>query len=361
MSIAEIEILQPNDFHHHFRDGDVLEDTVRIASESFYHVIAMPNLNPPITDIDKARAYHERISKHIPHRSNMNVLMTIYLTDFTTVEDIINAKNSGLVFGAKLYPSGATTNSQNGVSCVEKIHDTLEAMQTVGLPLLVHGEVTDKNVDIFDREQVFIDTILRPLIARFPRLKVVMEHITTKHAVEFVLSCNDNVAATITAHHLLYNRNDLFQGGICPHMYCLPILKREEHRVALVNAATSGNPKFFLGTDSAPHAIHMKESSCGCAGIFTSHAAIELCAEAFDSVSRLERLEKFSSVFGCDFYGLPYSDKTLKLKKESWTVPDMYRFGLSYVKPLRAGMKVEWKIYKNLQKFIKIYKKIIKN
>ena len=343
MSILEIDILQPNDFHHHFRDGDVLKDTVRIASDSFRYVVAMPNLVPPVVTVNDATDYSQRIAECIPLTSNMEVLMTIYLTDATTAEQIVEAKASGIVFGAKLYPSGATTNSQSGVTSIENIAHALAAMENVGLPLLVHGQVTDQSVDIFDREKVFIETVLRQIVARFPRLRIVMEHITTYHAVDFVLGCDNNVAATITAHHLLYNRNALFQGGICPHMYCLPVLKREEHRLALLDAATSGNPKFFLGTDSAPHARHMKESSCGCAGIFTSHAAVELCAEAFESVGKLYRLEGFCSIFGCDFYGLPRCDTVVRLKKETWTVPDAYRFGVAVVRPLRAGMPVYWK------------------
>jgi len=345
MEYDEINILQPNDFHHHFRDGQILKDTVMIASQTFNYVIAMPNLNPPINNFHKAKDYFDRIIRNIPSYSNMKVLMTIYLTDETTPNDIIEAKNSGYIFGAKLYPSGATTNSQHGVTSISKIINSLKTMEIYKLPLLIHGETTDPAVDIFDREHVYIDTILRPLIHLFPRLKIILEHITTKYAVDFVKNCNDNIAATITAHHLLYNRNDLFQGGICTHMYCLPILKREEHRVALVDAATSGNPKFFLGTDSAPHAIHMKESSCGCAGIFTSHAAVELCAEAFDSVNKLSNLENFCSIFGCKFYGLPLSEKKVKFKKESWIVPNEYKLGDVYVKPLRAGQKINWKKY----------------
>lgn len=275
--------------------------------------------------------------------NDFKILMTLYITDNTTKEDIIKAKESNIVYGCKLYPAGATTNSELGVTKIDNIKEVLQVMSDVNLPLLVHGEVTDINVDIFDKEKEFIETILKPLIIEFPSLKIVMEHITTAEAVQFVAECGDNVAATITAHHLLYNRNDIFKGGISPHMYCLPILKREKHRQALLLAATSGNRKFFLGTDSAPHAIHTKETTCGCAGIFTGHAPLELYAEAFDSAGALDKLEAFSSIFGAEFYGLPVSTRKIRLIRESWLCPESFSFGSSVVKPLRAGERIQWK------------------
>lgn len=339
-----IELLQPNDFHHHFRDGDVLPDVVRIASQSFGKIVVMPNTIPPITNVKQAIKYKKRIEKHIPHcNTPVELLMTIYLTDNTSKQDILDAVDSGIIIGAKLYPAGATTNSSHGVTNIENILYVLEIMEEFGLPLLVHSEVTDPDVDIFEREKVFIDRYLVPITESYPDLKIVMEHITTIEAIKFVVNASKNVAATITAHHLLYNRNALFKNGVCPHMYCLPILKRETHRAALLEAATSGSPKFFLGTDSAPHAIDNKESSCGCAGIFTSHAAVELCAEAFDSVNKLDQLENFVSIFGCLFYNLPMSTRKIKLIRESWTVPNTYNYGSSVLKPLRAGEQVLWK------------------
>lgn len=275
--------------------------------------------------------------------TDFKVLMTLYITDHTSSEEIIRAKESNIVYACKLYPAGATTNSEFGVTKIENIKDVLHTMSEVGLPLLVHGEVTDINVDVFDREKEFIESILKPLIIEFPTLKIVMEHITTAEAVQFVAECGENVAATITAHHLLYNRNDIFKGGISPHMYCLPILKREKHRQALLLAATSGNRKFFLGTDSAPHAIHTKESTCGCAGIFTGHAPLELYAEAFDSAGALDKLEGFASIFGAEFYGLPVTTKKMRLIRESWLCPESYTFGSSEVKPLRANQMIRWK------------------
>jgi dihydroorotase len=270
--------------------------------------------------------------------------MTLYLTDKTTPTDIKSAKASGFVFACKLYPAGATTNSEYGVTSMDIIKPVLECMAEENLPLLVHGEVTDPSVDVFDREAAYIETVLKPLIAAVPTLRIVMEHITTQEAAEFVASAPPTIFATITAHHLLYNRTDIFQGGINPHMYCLPILKREKHRQALIAAAVSGNPKFFIGTDSAPHALHTKETSCGCAGIFTGHATIELYAEAFESAGALDKLEGFTSIFGAQFYGLPLSCKTISLKKEAWTVPESYSFGSSVVRPLRAGQTIAWKV-----------------
>lgn len=304
----------------------------------------MPNTTPPIRNLEDATAYKERIVRHLPASSDFKVLMTIYLTDNTTPEEISMAKASGIVYAAKLYPKGATTNSALGVTKLDKIDACLVKMAEVGMPLLVHGEVTDPDVDIFDREAVFIERLLGPLVARHPCLKVVMEHITTEQAVQFVLNSPPNVAATITAHHLLYNRNALFKGGICPHFYCLPILKRERHRLALVKAATTGGNKFFLGTDSAPHAVGAKESACGCAGVFTAHAAVELYAEIFDKEGCLDVLEAFCSHNGADFYGLPRNTRRLTLKRESWTVPQVYTFGEKTVQPLRAGEEIKWTI-----------------
>ena len=346
--MQEIEIILPNDFHHHFRDGEVLQHIVPFAAERFGNVIAMPNIKPPIKNYLDAELYYKRLSKYIPNDSKLNILMTLYLTDKTKPEDIILAKNSQIVYACKLYPAGATTNSEYGVTNILNIKDTLKTMELLNMPLLVHGEVTDTDIDIFDREKVFIETKLKPLIKELPKLKIVMEHITTKYAVDFVLSCDDNVAATITAHHMLYNRNELFKSGICPHMYCLPILKREEHREALVSAATSGSDKFFLGTDSAPHTVESKESSCGCAGIFTGHAAIELYAEIFDKVDKLDILEKFASLNGSNFYEIPLNKQKIVLKKEKWLVPETYDFGNSKVRPLRANEYIEWKISKKI-------------
>mmetsp|Transcript_7920 Transcript_7920/g.11838 ORF Transcript_7920/g.11838 Transcript_7920/m.11838 type:complete len:370 (+) Transcript_7920:22-1131(+) len=367
----EISILQPDDFHHHFRDGkDVLRDVTTAVFKSlhsvenvrFGRVLAMPNLKPPVRNLKEAISYKERILSNIPPellRNYTDILMTLYLTDSTTPEDIIAAKQSGIVYAAKLYPAGATTNSELGVTVISNISSVLQAMSDVGMPLLVHGEVVDKDVDIFDREKVFIDSILRPIVLSYPFLKIVMEHITTEEAVNFIFECSLprvqqgqqlSVAATITAHHLLYNRNDLFKGGVCPHMYCLPVLKRERHRQALLRAATSGQPFFFIGTDSAPHSVSAKESSCGCAGIFNAHAAVELYAEAFASVQSLDKLEGFTSVFGQQFYGLKVHSHRILLKQESWLVPETFAFGKSNegtkvtVRPLRAGEEVLWKI-----------------
>ncbi len=342
--MSEIEIIIPDDFHHHFRDGETLKDVVKHISYRFGRAIAMPNTKPPIRTTEEAISYKKRITNYIPKDSNLNVLMTIYLTDYTTPEELVRAKESGIVYACKLYPAGATTNSEYGVTDISNIQSCLKTMSDIGMPLLVHGEVTDPEIDIFDREKVFINRILKPLIKKFPKLKIVMEHITTKDAVDFVKSMGSNIAATITAHHLLYNRNELFKGGICPHYYCLPILKRERHRRALIEAATSGSNKFFLGTDSAPHTISSKESACGCAGIFTGHAGIELYAEAFDKEGKLDMLEGFASKYGAAFYGLEYNKEKIKLKRESWTVPLTYTFGSSLLRPLRAGENIMWKI-----------------
>lgn len=340
----QITITRPDDWHLHLRDGGALQAVASDTAKQFGRAIIMPNLLPPITTTKLAIAYRERILQALPADSHFQPLMTLYLTDNTSAEEIEKAKSSGIVHGVKLYPAGATTNSDSGVTSLEKCETALAAMQAVGLPLLVHAEVTDEDVDVFDRERVFIDRHMKPLITQYPNLRVVFEHITTKDAADFVASADERVAATITAHHLLMNRNDMFKGGIRPHHYCLPILKREEHRQALIKAATSGNPKFFLGTDSAPHAKHAKESSCGCAGVYTAHAAIELYAEAFDVAGALGRLEGFSSFNGPDFYGLPRNSDTITLTKERWDVPNSYPYDGNVLIPLRAGQTIDWKM-----------------
>ncbi len=338
-----IEIIQPDDWHVHLRDGDVLKNTVADISRYVGRAIVMPNLVPPVTNAALAKSYHERIMAQSPS-VHFQPLMTLYLTDKTTAQDIIEAKDSGYVYAAKLYPAGATTNSSSGVTDVANLTEVFSAMQSVDMPLLVHGEVTDAEIDIFDREQMFIDTILVPLVANYPNLKIVLEHITTKNAVDFVTSAGDNVAATITAHHLLYNRNDMLVGGIRPHLFCLPILKRNTHQQALIEAATSGDKKFFLGTDSAPHPKHAKESSCGCAGSYTAHAAIELYAEVFEQANALDKLEAFASLNGPKFYQLPINTDTITLVKSAWQVPDTMAFGDERVVPVRAGEDVLWQV-----------------
>jgi dihydroorotase len=304
----------------------------------------MPNLRPAVRTTAQALDYRERILGEVPDGSSFEPLMTLYLTDDTPPEEISRAKLSGRVFGVKLYPAGATTHSDEGVTRLSRCFHALEKMQEFGVPLLVHGESTDPAIDVFDREQVFLEEVLGPLLERFPRLKVVLEHITTREAAQYVEVTGPNVAATITAHHLLLNRNALFLGGIRPHHYCLPVLKREVHREALVEAATSGNPKFFLGTDSAPHARNTKEAACGCAGIYTAHAALELYAAAFEEAGALDKLEGFASVFGAQFYGLPLNEGTLTLVREEWRVPERLRFGKDELVPLRAGETIPWKL-----------------
>jgi dihydroorotase len=340
----QITLTRPDDWHLHLRDGEVLKAVLPDTAKQFGRAIVMPNLRPPVTTTQLATEYHERILQALPVGASFKPLMTLYLTDNTSAEDIKQAKASGLVYGVKLYPAGATTNSDSGVTSIEKCADALSTMQAVGMPLLVHAEVTDADVDVFDREKVFIDRHMKPLIANYPDLKVVFEHITTKDAAEFVASAGPNVAATITAHHLLMNRNDIFKGGIRPHHYCLPILKREEHRQVLVNAATSGSTKFFLGTDSAPHVKAAKETACGCAGMYTAHAAIELYAEAFEAVGALDQLEGFASFHGADFYGLPRNTEQITLVKESWEVPSSYPCAGDALVPLRAGQTITWKV-----------------
>ena len=342
-ALQKLTITRPDDWHVHLRDGDVLKDTVRDSSRYMGRAIVMPNLVPPVTTIELAEAYQQRIMDADP-KSSFTPLMTLYLTDNTTAEDIKKAKASGLVYAAKLYPAGATTNSDSGVTSTDNIADALKAMQEVGMPLLMHGEVTHDHIDIFDREAEFLETVLRPLIAQYPDLKIVLEHITTQQAAEFVEQANENLAATITAHHLLFNRNHMLVGGIKPHFYCLPILKRNTHQQALVKAATSGSAKFFLGTDSAPHTIANKESGCGCAGSYTAFAAIELYAEAFEQEDALDKLEGFASFNGPDFYNLPRNTDTITLQKESWEVPKSMTFGNDVLKPIKAGEEINWKV-----------------
>lgn len=341
--VDSLTITRPDDWHVHLRDGVQLKDTVRDISRYMGRAIIMPNLVPPATCTDTALAYRARILAAQP-QGNFQPLMVLYLTDKTTPEEIKKAKASGHIVAAKLYPAGATTNSDSGVTDIEKVFPALAAMQEVGMLLLIHGEVTDSSIDIFDREKVFIDTKLAKIVDSFPTLKIVLEHITTKDAVEFVQKAPDNVAATITAHHLLYNRNHMLAGGIRPHYYCLPILKRNIHQQALIEAATSGNKKFFLGTDSAPHAKDKKEAACGCAGAYTAHAALELYAEAFEEAGALNKLEGFASHFGPDFYDLPRNTDTVTLKRESWTTPQSFPLGDDQVVPIKAGAQVDWKV-----------------
>lgn len=341
--MTTISIIRPDDWHVHLRDGEALNTTVPDISRYFGRAIVMPNLVPPVTNAELAQEYYQRIMANST-QAHFNPLMVIYLTDSTTVEDIEQAKASGIVYAAKLYPAGATTNSSSGVTQIENIYPVLEAMQKVGMPLLIHGEVTTADIDIFDREHIFIETILTPLVAKFTQLKIVLEHITTKQAVDFVKSAGNNVAATITVHHLLYNRNDMLVGGIRPHYFCLPILKRNIHQQALIEAATSGNSKFFLGTDSAPHPQHAKESACGCAGAYTAHAAIELYAEVFEQENALDMLEAFASINGPTFYELPVNTDTITLAKKSWSVPETMAFGNDKVVPVRANESIAWQV-----------------
>ncbi len=341
---TQITITQPDDWHLHLRDGAALKSVVADTAKYFRRAIVMPNLKPPITTTALAIAYRERIMQALPAGVSFEPLMTLYLTDNTSAEEIRKAKDSGLIHAVKLYPAGATTNSDSGVTSLDKCSAAIAAMQEVGLPLLTHGEVTDADVDVFDREKVFIDRHMQPLIARYPDLRVVFEHITTKDAAEFVASAGGNVAATITVHHLLMNRNDMFKGGMRPHHYCLPVLKRETHRKALVEAAISGSAKFFLGTDSAPHPKKAKESDCGCAGMYTAHAAIELYAEVFEDAHALDKLEGFASFYGPDFYGLPRNTDTITLVKKSWQVPESYPYDGDVLVPLRAGQEVHWQV-----------------
>jgi len=339
--MQKLTLIRPDDWHLHLRDGDMLAAVLPDTARQFARAIAMPNLKPPVRTLADAQAYRARILAALPQGMQFEPLMTLYLTDNTDPEEVAHAYASGIVRAVKYYPAGATTNSDSGVTDIRKVDAVLEVMQEIGMPLLLHGEVTDPAIDVFDREAVFIERILAPLLQRLPRLKVVLEHITTRQAAEFVAAAPANVGATITAHHLLYNRNAMFQGGIRPHYYCLPVLKRETHRQALIAAATSGNPKFFLGTDSAPHAKGAKETACGCAGIYTAHAALELYAEAFDQAGALDKLEAFASFYGPDFYGLPRNTEQVTLLRETTPVSTDHPAGIV---PMRAGETLAWRL-----------------
>jgi dihydroorotase len=343
--VTELTLTRPDDWHVHLRDGAALQHTCADMARYFGRVIVMPNLTPPATTVAEAGEYRDRIlaaMSGLPRA--FEPLMALYLTDRTSSTDIHDAAASDFVHAVKLYPAGATTNSAAGVADLESLYPTLAAMEEADLPLLIHGEVTDADIDIFDREKVFIDRHLAPIAARFPGLRIVLEHITTADAVAFVKEAGPNIAATITAHHLLFNRNDMLVGGIRPHYYCLPILKRSTHQLALVEVATSGNPKFFLGTDSAPHATPDKETSCGCAGVYTGHAALEFYAEVFDQQGRLDKLEDFAAHFGPDFYRLPRNSDTITLQKQAWEIPAQLPLGGGSLTPLRAGETVEWRV-----------------
>lgn len=339
-----ITITRPDDWHLHVRDGELLQLVVPHTAGRFGRAIIMPNLPSPIVTTELALQYRERIVSAVPSGSEFDPLMTLYLTEQTEPREISTARSSGVVQAVKWYPAGATTHSSHGVQSIEKCFSVLEAMQDQDLPLLVHPETTDQSVDTFDREAVFIEKILAPVIDRFPKLRVVLEHVTTRQGVQFVQGASDRVAATITPHHLLLNRVALFEGGLRPHFYCLPILKREEHRLALVDAATSGHPRFFLGTDSAPHAQTAKESACGCAGIYTAHAAIELYAEVFDRANALDKFERFASFHGPDFYKLPRNTHSITLEKYEWNVPQTYEFANETLVPFRSADTVQWRL-----------------
>ena len=338
-----LTLIRPDDWHVHLRDGAALATVVPDTARQFARAIVMPNLKPPVTTAAQALAYADRIRAAVPAGIDFEPLMTLYLTDRLPPDEIVRARDAGVV-AVKLYPAGATTNSDAGVTDLRHTRPTLEAMQRLGLPLLVHGEVTDPAIDLFDREAVFIDTQLIPLRRDFPELKIVFEHITTREAAQYVAEAGAHTAATITAHHLLYNRNAIFTGGVRPHYYCLPVLKREVHRLALVAAATSGSDRLFLGTDSAPHPAHLKEHATGCAGCYTALSAIELYAEAFEAAGALERLEGFASWHGPDFYGLPRNTARITLRRETWTLPESLPFGEAQLKPLRGGETLSWRL-----------------
>ncbi|MBP6515396.1 MAG: dihydroorotase [Steroidobacteraceae bacterium] len=342
--MTQLTITRPDDWHLHLRDGDSLGSVVGFTAARFGRAVVMPNLKPPVTTAAAARAYHARIVAALPAGCTFQPLMTLYLTDNTAPDEVDRAIADGLVVGVKYYPAGATTNSDSGVTSIERAFPVLERMQERSLVLQLHGEATDPAVDVFDRERAFIGSTLELILKRFPALKVVLEHVTTREGVDFVRAQGPNVAGTITPQHLLLNRNAMFQGGIRPHLYCLPVLKREHDRVALVEAATSGSPKFFLGTDSAPHARHTKENACGCAGVFSAHAGIELYAEAFEQAGALARLEGFASHFGADFYGLPRNRGAITLRREPWTPPASYAFGAHEIVPFRAGESIAWRL-----------------
>jgi dihydroorotase len=349
MSSTTLTITQPDDWHLHLRDSDALQTTVAHTARVFARAIVMPNLKPPVTTVSEAIAYRQRILACAPRGSAFDPLMTLYLTDQLDPEEVKRAHADDCVHAIKFYPAGATTNSEKGVAELECVYPALEKMAELGLPLLVHGEVTDTSIDIFDREQVFIDRVLAPLIQKFPALKIVLEHITTKDAVDFVTEQGENIAATITPHHLLLNRNDLLAGGVRPHFYCLPVLKRNIHQQALIKAATGGNSKFFLGTDSAPHSRETKETSCGCAGIYSAHAALELYAEVFEAQNALDKLEGFASHFGADFYGLPRNKSQIRLLKKPSAIPAWFPLGSGTVVPLRANASTAWSIEELIQ------------
>ncbi|MBI3713875.1 MAG: dihydroorotase [Burkholderiales bacterium] len=342
-ALPKLTITRPDDWHLHLRDGDAMTTVLPHTAAQFARAIVMPNLKPPVTTTEQAAAYRQRILAALPDGMLFEPLMTLYLTDNTPPDEIRRAKDSGFVHAVKLYPAGATTNSDAGVTDLRKCYKTLEVMQEVGMPFLVHGEVTNPEIDLFDREAVFIETVMQPLRADMPELRVVFEHITTSEAAAYVAEATGPIAATITAHHLLYNRNEIFKGGIRPHYYCLPVLKRETHRLALVKAATSGNPRFFLGTDSAPHAKGVKEHACGCAGCYTALHAMELYAQAFDQVGALDKLEGFASFYGPDFYRLPRNTSTLTMKREAWTLPAELSYLDGSLVPLNGGEVMQWK------------------
>jgi dihydroorotase len=344
MTASTLTITRPDDWHVHLRDGELMRSVVAATARVFGRAVVMPNLDPPVTTVAAAAAYRERIAAALPAGSRFAPLLTLYLTDTTPAAEIIAARKSGFVIGAKYYPAGATTNSDSGVTALDRAYPALEAMEKHGLPLLVHGETTASEVDVFDRERVFVEQTLGRIVRDFPALKVVLEHLTTREAVEFVTAAPAHVGATITPQHLLYSRNALFAGGIRPHRYCLPVLKRESHREALVKAATGGSSKFFLGTDSAPHTRAAKESACGCAGCYTAHAALELYAEAFEAAGALDRLEAFASFHGPDFYGLPRNGDKVTLAREAWTVPAEYAIGPQSIVPVNAGATMRWRV-----------------
>ena len=345
--MTQLKLARPDDWHLHLRQGEVMRSVVGMTAKQMGRAIVMPNLSPPVRNAQEALRYRKEIVCSLPKGTSFNPLMTLYLTDKTTKQNIIEAGNNEHVYAVKLYPAGATTNSESGVTSVLGVYPAIEQMQKEGVPLLVHGEVTHADIDVFDREKVFIETVLAPLLKNFPELKVVLEHITTKEAVDFVSGSSDNVAATITAHHLLANRNHMLVGGIKPHYYCLPVLKRKSpHQEALIAAATSGSAKFFLGTDSAPHDKYQKESACGCAGVFSAHAAIELYAEVFDRANKIEMLEGFASHHGPDFYGLKRNTESITLEKNSWVVPESYKLANSEIVPFFGGRSLSWRLLK---------------
>ena len=343
--MTQLKLTRPDDWHLHLRQGKVMSSIVGMTAKQMGRAIVMPNLSPPVRNAQEALRYRNEIVCSLPKGTSFNPLMTLYLTDKTTKKNIIEAGNNEHVYAVKLYPAGATTNSESGVTSVLGVYPVIEQMQKEGIPLLVHGEVTHADIDVFDREKVFIETVLAPLLKNFPELKVVLEHITTKEAVDFVFGSSENVAATITAHHLLANRNHMLVGGIKPHYYCLPVLKRKSpHQEALIAAATSGSAKFFLGTDSAPHDKYEKESACGCAGVFSAHAAIELYAEVFDRANKIEMLEGFASHHGPDFYGLKRNIDSIMLEKKSWIVPECYKLANSEIVPFFGGRSLSWRL-----------------